>query len=99
MEEEEIKMRGPEFDQGDLARLIQELDGLPTATTLNLLDHIAARLPQILSTHRRIEILGIGVFTLGPKFKKVDGEFLQVPGKDKIRFKAAEDLKRAVGIE
>lgn len=49
-----IEKKGTEFDRGDFARAIEEADGLPKATTLNLLGHMARMFPKIIAEHERI---------------------------------------------
>jgi len=93
-----IPKQGSEFDRGDLARAIEERDGLPHAAVHLYLEKVAAILPEILGEHGRIEIAGLGVFTLGQKYRKEEGQFVPT-GKKKIRFRPAADLNRAVGIE
>lgn len=91
-----IEKKGEEFDRGDFARAIEEADGLPKATTLNLLSHMARMFPKILSEHERLELPGIGVFYMSPVFEKVEGAFVEVPGSMKVRFRPADDLRREI---
>ena len=94
-----IEKRGPEFDLGDLARANAERGGLPAATLRLAVEQIAELLPDVLAQHGRVEIPGLGVFTLGHRYTKTaDGQCV-LTGKKKIRFRPAVDLQRAVGIE
>ncbi len=95
-EKEPIAKRGPEFDRGDFARAIEKVDGLPKAETLNLLDHLGRMLPQILAEHGRIELPGIGTFSLAHRYEKVCGKFVEVLGSMKVRFRPANDLRREI---
>ena len=91
-----IEKKGEEFDRGDFARAIEKADGLPKATTLNLLDHLGRMLPQILAEHGRIELPGIGTFSLLHRYEKVGGKFVEVSGSMKVRFRPADDLRREI---
>ena len=91
-----IEKKGEEFDRGDFARAIEKADGLPKATTLNLLAHMAKMFPKIIAEHERIELPGIGTFYLSPVFEKVEGKFVEVPGSMKVRFRPADDLRREI---
>lgn len=94
-----IEKRGTEFDLGDLARAIEERKGYAYAAVRLYLEEFAEILPEILAEHGRVEIPGLGVFTLGHRYTKTaDGEFV-LTGKKKIRFRPAVDLQRATGIE
>lgn len=93
-----IEKKGQEFDRGDLARAINEKHGTPEATVHYILEQFAGILPDVLREHGRVELPGLGVFTLGPKYRKTESGF-EATGKHKVRFRPAEDLNRAVGIE
>ena len=94
-----IEKQGTEFYSGDLCRAIETVDGYNAAETDAVLDAIARLLPKILYQHGRIEIQGIGVFTLVDREAKMlpdptgGPSYLGDPYK-KVKFRAAAGLCR-----
>lgn len=93
---ETIEKRGNEFDLGDLARAINERDGLAAAAVRLYLGKVAEILPEILAQYGRIEVPGIGVISVENRYRKTPDGFAVVENARKIDFRPADDLREKV---
>lgn len=90
----------PEFDRSDLAKEIAEQTGMFPATVIDVLKAFAEILPVAIAEHGRVEIHGLGTFSLAHREARAgttpDGTPWATPERQEIVFHAAPSVNHVV---
>lgn len=92
--------RNPEFDRSDLAKEIAAQTGMFPATVIDVFKAFAEVLPRALAEHGRVEIHGLGTFSLAHREARTgttpEGKPWATPERQEIVFHAAPSVNHVV---
>lgn len=90
----------PEFDRSDLAKEIAAQTGMFPDTVIDVIKSFAAILPYALAEHGRVEIHGLGTFSIAHREARSgttpDGTPWATPERQEIVFHAAPSVNHVV---